>query len=65
MTPPTMTPQELRAWMERMGYSQRSLAPVLGVDHMTISRWERGVHRISPVVVYALRWIEEHPEVRT
>ncbi len=36
---------ELRNYRERHGLSKKDLAGLLGVDHVTISRWERGVTR--------------------
>ena len=41
-----MTPDQLKEWRENIGYSQNKLATVLGVDVMTVSRWERGVSTI-------------------
>ncbi len=48
-----MTGQTLKRRRTRLGYSQRQFAARLGVDPMTVSRWERGVHRI-PVAVARL-----------
>ena len=36
---------ELRNYRESHGLSKKDLAGLLGVDHVTISRWERGVTR--------------------
>ncbi len=36
---------ELRNYRERHGLSKKDMAGLLGVDHVTISRWERGVTR--------------------
>jgi DNA-binding transcriptional regulator YiaG len=49
----SMTGQVLRRRRTRLDYSQPQLARLLGVDPMTVSRWERGVHRI-PVAVARL-----------
>ncbi len=54
----SMSPQELRRWREKTGYSQGQLAHVLAVDVMTISRWERGTMRIPPFLKWALAYIE-------
>lgn len=56
----TMRPDELIAWRERNGYTQVTLAEVLGVHPMTVSRWERSVHRkeIPPFLRLALERLE-------
>ena len=44
----------LKAKRQSLGLSQESLAHELGVSVMTISRWERGVHRIPKAIGKAL-----------
>ena len=39
---------ELRAWREKRGLSQSSLARMLGVDHNNVWRWESGRHKVLP-----------------
>ena len=41
-----MTGAQLQAIRQSFGLSQESLAYELGVSVMTVSRWERGLHRI-------------------
>jgi predicted transcriptional regulator len=53
-----MTSKELKKWREQYGLSQAKLARVLGVDVMTISRWERGVIGIPPFMHFALYGLE-------
>ena len=53
-----MTSKELKEWRERNGLSQAKLAGVLGVDVMTVSRWERGVIGIPPFMHFTLCGIE-------
>jgi len=53
-----MTSKELKEWRERNGLSQAKLAGVLGVDVMTISRWERGIVGIPPFMHFTLYGIE-------
>lgn len=57
-----MTPAELKAWRTLLGLSQPALARVLGVDPMTVSRWERGVRRIPPYLPWALDGLEQREE---
>jgi transcriptional regulator with XRE-family HTH domain len=45
----------LKARRVALGYSQAKLAALLGVDVMTISRWERGLHPVLKSVELALQ----------
>lgn len=49
-----MTPDQLKAWRAQAGLSQPGLAALLGVDPMTISRWERSQREIPPFLHLAL-----------
>ncbi len=55
-----MTGADLRQRREALGLTQAQLGALLGKPQKTISRWERGDHRIeSPVVLdLALRTLE-------
>ena len=54
-----MNPKELIKWRSRNNYSQSQLARALGVDTMTISRWERGVRKQIPSYLHlALECLE-------
>jgi DNA-binding transcriptional regulator YiaG len=46
---------ELRTARERTGLTQREAAERIGVDSITLSRWERGVHRPPRAAQDALR----------
>jgi DNA-binding transcriptional regulator YiaG len=54
----SMSPDDLKKWREKTGYSQGRLARVLGVDVMTVSRWERGIMQVPPFLKWALAYIE-------
>jgi len=54
----TMSPDDLKRWREKTGYSQGRLARVLGVDVMTVSRWERGIMQVPSFLKWALAYIE-------
>jgi len=53
-----MRPAELKEWRQRIGCSQAKLAGELGVDVMTVSRWERGVREIPSFLHLALGYLE-------
>jgi DNA-binding XRE family transcriptional regulator len=53
-----MTPEDLQAWRREQSLSQARLATLLGVDVMTVSRWERGLREIPPFLHLALRALE-------
>jgi len=48
----------LQQWREKTGYSQGQLARILGVDIMTVSRWERGIMKIPSFLKWALAYLE-------
>ena len=49
-----MNGAQLKAMRGLFGLSQESLAYELGVSVMTVSRWERGLHRIPKAIGKAL-----------
>lgn len=57
-----MKAHDLKKWRKETGYSQGQLSRILGVDIMTVSRWERGVMKIPPFLKWALAYIESKGE---
>ena len=55
---PIMDSSELSKWRKDQGYTQRHLADLLGVDVMTVSRWERNLRNIPPFLHLALKYLE-------
>ncbi len=53
-----MEPQELKRRREKLGLTQVQLAAQLGVDPITVSRWERGVQPISHTVAVAIQHVK-------
>jgi len=53
-----MIPKQLQKWRRINGISQAGLAKLLGVDVMTVSRWERGIVNIPPYLSLALQALE-------
>ena len=54
-----MNPDELKAWRNEQDMTQTELARELGVDIMTVSRWERALRSIPPFLGLALNWIAQ------
>lgn len=54
-----VTSKQLIAWRGENAYSQGQLARVLGVDVMSVSRWERNIVKIPPFLHLALKWLEK------
>ena len=50
-----MTPEEFRALREKLNLSQEEMAHVLGVSFSTVSLWERGLRRITPLTAQGIR----------
>jgi transcriptional regulator with XRE-family HTH domain len=50
--------KELKEWRQFMSYTQAELAEKLGVDVVTVSRWERGKRKIPSFLHLALRTIK-------
>ena len=53
-----MTPDQLRAWLDRMGYSNYRAAKELCVSKTTVANWLNGTAPISRVVALACAALE-------
>jgi DNA-binding transcriptional regulator YiaG len=54
----SLTPPELKEARARLGLSQEGLAFALGVNRLSVLRWEGGVHRIPAMVTLAIMQLE-------
>ena len=52
-----MTPEQLVAFREDLGFTQQELADRLRVDRVTIARWETGARSIPPYLDLALETV--------
>lgn len=53
-----MTKEQLVALRERLNLTQQELADTLGVDRVTLARWEIGARAIPPFLHLALETVE-------
>lgn len=53
-----MKPEEMKRRREALGLTQAQLARELGLDSITVSRYERGVHPIPKTVELAFELVE-------
>jgi transcriptional regulator with XRE-family HTH domain len=53
-----MKDMDLNIWRKQQGLTQKKLAECLGVDVMTVSRWERGVRGIPTHLPLALEALQ-------
>ena len=49
-----MKPDDVRIIRKRLGVTQAELAALLGVTRETVTRWETGVRRVSPLAARLL-----------
>jgi transcriptional regulator with XRE-family HTH domain len=53
-----MTIEELKRWRKEHEFNQQKLADHLGVDIVTVGRWEAGMRKIPPFLHLALKGLE-------
>lgn len=56
-----MSPEQLREWRARLGFTQGECARLIGVDHRSWQRWELGERHVPPPVQRLLHLIECQP----
>jgi DNA-binding transcriptional regulator YiaG len=49
-----MTAKEIIELRSQLGWSQKKLADHIGIEVMTVSRWERGLHQPKGASIRAL-----------
>ncbi len=64
MAAETWTPDQLRAWRDRLEWTQQQAAAALGVTRRGYQLWEAGERAISRPVMLACLYLEEHAEAR-
>ena len=47
--------EDVKPLREKLGWTQQQLADYLGIDVMTVSRWERGIKQPSSLACRQLR----------
>lgn len=51
----TMKPGELKAIRKNLKLTQAQLAKALGVDRVTVARWETGLRKLPPMLTLAIK----------
>jgi DNA-binding transcriptional regulator YiaG len=59
-----MTPDELKATLERLGLTQTALARLLGISDRTVRRWCQGASDVPQGAARLVKALETVPELR-
>lgn len=51
----SMTGRELKAARKKLGLTQGELAKAVGVQRVTVARWEAGLRKIPPMLTLAMK----------
>ena len=54
-----MSGRELKAARERLGLTQAELAKAVGVQRVTVARWEAGLRKIPPMLTLAMKTLSK------
>jgi transcriptional regulator with XRE-family HTH domain len=54
-----MTPDSLKKWRAKNGYTQLELSKALGVHHVTVRKWEAAMTEIPSFLPLALKGLEK------
>ena len=58
-----MRAKQIKFWRhEHRRIEQRDLAAVLGISLATLRQWEQGRYQAHPLLDFALKYLDEHPE---
>jgi len=57
-----MTPDELRAALDRLGYTQAAFAERIGVHRLTVLHWLDGTYKVPRWVGVIIELLEERAE---
>lgn len=57
--------RELKAAREKLGLTQAGLAEAVGVQRVTVARWEAGLRKIPPMLTLAMKTLGKERRKRS